>query len=61
MPYRPAQAPQRGDRDRMAAGTLPVVKKIPADQFVRLLSGAEIALGGALLVRSSPPGSPEPH
>jgi len=34
----------------MAAGALPVVKKIPADQFVRHLSGAEIAPGGAVLV-----------
>ena len=34
----------------MAAGAIPVVKKIPADSFAQLLSGAEIALGGALLL-----------
>ena len=33
----------------MAAGALPVVKKIPANSFARLLSGSEIAIGGALL------------
>lgn len=33
----------------MAAGALPVLKKIPANSFAQLLSGAEIALGGALL------------
>ena len=33
----------------MAAGALPVVKKIPPNSFAQLLSGAEIALGGALL------------
>ena len=33
----------------MAAGAIPVVKKIPADSFAQLLSGAEIALGAALL------------
>ena len=33
----------------MAAGAIPVVKKIPANSFAQLLSGAEIALGGALL------------
>jgi hypothetical protein len=33
----------------MAAGALPPVKKIPADLFAQLLSGAEIALGGVLL------------
>jgi len=33
----------------MAAGAIPVLKKIPANSFARLLSGAEMALGGALL------------
>ena len=33
----------------MAADALPVVKKIPANSFARLLSGSEIAIGGALL------------
>jgi hypothetical protein len=33
----------------MAAGALPPVKKIPANRFAQLLSGTEIALGGALL------------
>ena len=33
----------------MAAGAIPAVKKIPANSFAQLLSGAEIALGGALL------------
>lgn len=33
----------------MAAGALPVLKKIPANQFAPLVSGAEIAIGGALL------------
>ena len=33
----------------MAAGAIPVVKKIPANSFAQLLSGAEMALGGALL------------
>jgi hypothetical protein len=33
----------------MAAGALPVVKKIPANSFAQLLSGAEMALGGGLL------------
>ena len=34
----------------MAAGAIPGVNKIPADSFAQLLSGAEIALGGALLL-----------
>jgi hypothetical protein len=33
----------------MAAGALPAVQKIPANRFAKLLSSAEIALGGALL------------
>jgi hypothetical protein len=33
----------------MAAGALPALKQIPATRFAQLLSGAEIALGGALL------------
>jgi len=33
----------------MAAGAIPALKQIPANRFARLLSGAEIALGGALL------------
>ena len=33
----------------MAAGAIPVVKKIPANSFAQLLSGTEMALGGALL------------
>ena len=33
----------------MAAGAIPAVKNIPPDRFTQLLSGAEIALGGALL------------
>ena len=33
----------------MAAGAIPAVKKIPANSFAQLLSGAEMALGGALL------------
>jgi hypothetical protein len=33
----------------MATGALPPLKKIPANLFTQLLSGAEIVLGGALL------------
>jgi hypothetical protein len=34
----------------LAAGTYPFLAKIPPQQFVRLLSAAEIALGAALVV-----------
>jgi hypothetical protein len=34
----------------MAAGTYPFLRRIPPRRFVRLLSGAEVALGAALLV-----------
>jgi hypothetical protein len=33
----------------MASGAIPALKQIPPDKFARLLSSAEIALGGALL------------
>jgi uncharacterized membrane protein YphA (DoxX/SURF4 family) len=34
----------------MAAGAMPALKKVPPDQFARLLSTGEIALGAALLI-----------
>jgi hypothetical protein len=34
----------------MASGAIPAFKKIPPEQFTRLLSAGEIALGAALLV-----------
>ncbi|NJC72998.1 hypothetical protein HC031_25250 [Planosporangium thailandense] len=34
----------------MAAGTYPVLHRLPPDRFVRLLSATEIALGAALLL-----------
>ena len=40
----------------MAAGTYPLLAKIPAKDFVRLLSAAEIALGAALLLPVIPAG-----
>jgi hypothetical protein len=33
----------------MATGAIPALKQIPPNRFAQLLSGAEIALGGALL------------
>jgi uncharacterized membrane protein YphA (DoxX/SURF4 family) len=34
----------------MAAGAMPALQKVPPDQFARLLSTGEIALGAALLI-----------
>jgi hypothetical protein len=34
----------------MAVGAIPALKKIPSDQFARILSTGEIALGAALLI-----------
>lgn len=34
----------------MAAGTYPVLKDVPPEQFVKALAAGEIALGGALLL-----------
>ena len=34
----------------MAVGAIPALKKIPPDQFARILSTGEIALGAALLI-----------
>jgi hypothetical protein len=34
----------------MAVGAIPALKKIPSDQFARILSTCEIALGAALLI-----------
>ena len=39
----------------MAAGTYPFLKSVPPEQFVKQLSAAEIAIGGALLTPFVPP------
>ncbi len=52
---RGAEGEQASQLHGMAAGAFPQVGDLDAEQFVRLLSAAEISLGTALLVPVVPP------